>query len=128
VVALEADVVFASNGPLTAGFTHGLGDAAVTILNAGDYKVTFIVTGVEPNQFGLFVNGAEASGAIYGSGAGTQQTTGQAILTMGAGDALTLRNHTSTAAVTLQTLAGGSQANANVSLLIEKLKDAPVIP
>jgi hypothetical protein len=124
-VPLEADVVFASNGVLTAGLTHGLGDAAITILNPGDYKVTFIVSGVEPNQFGLFVNGAPIAEAIYGSGAGTQQTTGQAIITLAANDALTLRNHTSAAAVTLQTLAGGIQANANVSLTIEKLRDAP---
>jgi hypothetical protein len=127
-VALEADVVFDSNGPLSAGITHGLGAASVTILNAGDYKVTFIVTGVEPNQFALAVNGTALAAAIYGSGAGTQQTTGQAIITMAAGDVLTLRNHTSAAAVTLQTLAGGTQANANASVVVEKLKDAPVIP
>jgi hypothetical protein len=127
-VAIEADVVFDSNGPLSAGITHGLGGAAVTILNAGDYKVTFIVSGVEPNQFGLAVNGTPLAGAIYGSGAGTQQTTGQAIVTLAAGDVVTLRNHTSAAAVTLQTLAGGTQPNANVSLVVEKLKDAPVIP
>ena len=124
-VAVEADVVFASNGVLSAGITHGLGDSAITILNAGDYKVAFIVSGVEPNQFALFVNGAPVAAAIYGSGAGTQQTSGQAIITLAAGDALTLRNHSSAAAVTLQTLAGGIQANANVSLLIEKLKAGP---
>ncbi len=127
-VAVDADVVFASNGPISAGITHGLGDAAVTILNPGDYKVSFIVSGVEPNQFALFVNGTAVSGGIYGSGSGTQQTSGQAIVTMAAGDALTLRNHSSAAAVTLQTLAGGTQPNANVSLVVEKLKDAPVIP
>jgi hypothetical protein len=127
-VAVEADVVFASNGPITAGITHALGDSAVTVVNAGDYKVTFIVSGVEPNQFALCVNGAPVASAIYGSGAGTQQTNGQAIITLAAGDAVTLRNHTSAAAVTLQTLAGGTQANANVSLVIEKLKDSPGIP
>jgi len=125
-VALEADVVFDSNGPLSAGLTHGLGASAVTIINAGDYKVTFIVSGVEPNQFALAVNGTALAATIYGSGAGTQQTTGQAIITLAAGDVLTLRNHTSTAAVTLQTLAGGIQANSNASLVIEKLN--AVIP
>ena len=121
-------MVFASNGPISAGITHGLGDAGVTILNAGDYKVTFIVSGVEPNQFGLAVNGTAIASTIYGSGAGTQQTSGQAIITLAASDVLTLRNHSSAAAVTLQTLAGGTQANANASLVVEKLKDAPVIP
>jgi hypothetical protein len=79
------------------------------------------VSGVEPSQFALFVNGAAASGTVYGSGAGTQQDDGQAILTLSAGDVLTLVNHTSAAAVTLQTLAGGTQTNVNSSLLIEKL-------
>jgi hypothetical protein len=49
---------------------------------------------------------------------------GQAIVTLAGSDVLTLRNHTSAAAVTLQTLAGGTQPHANVSLVIEKLKGA----
>jgi hypothetical protein len=43
------------------------------------------------------------------------------IITAAAGDVLTLRNHTSTAAVTLQTLAGGTQINSNASVLMQKL-------
>jgi hypothetical protein len=69
----------------------------------------------------LFVNGAPVAGTVYGSGAGTQQNNGQAIITMAAGDVLTLRNHSSTAAVTLQTLAGGTQINVNASIKIIKL-------
>ncbi len=122
VVALEADIPFSSNGVITPGFTHALGTAGTTLVKAGTYKVAFAVSGVEPNQFGLFVNGAPASpGTVYGSGAGTQQNSGQAILVLGAGDVLTVRNHSSAAAVTLQTLAGGTQTSVNASLLIEKL-------
>jgi hypothetical protein len=58
---------------------------------------------------------------VFGSGAGTQQNNGQVILTLVAGDVLTLHNHTSAAAVTLQTLAGGTVANVNASVLIRKL-------
>ncbi len=88
---------------------------------AGVYAVTFSVSGVEPNQFALFVNGAPVTDTVYGSGAGTQQNTGQVILNLSAGDVLTLVNHSSAAAVILQTLAGGTQTNVNASLLIEKL-------
>ena len=88
---------------------------------AGTYKITFVVSAVEPNQFALFQNGAPIAGAVYGSGAGTQQTTGQVLVSMAAGDILTLRNHTSAAAVTLQTLAGGTQINVSASVTIEKL-------
>ncbi|HEY4384350.1 MAG TPA: hypothetical protein VGN34_07755, partial [Ktedonobacteraceae bacterium] len=82
----------------------------------------YSVSGVEPNQFALFVNGIQqAAGTVYGSGSGTQQNSGQAIIALSAGDVLTLRNHTSAAAVTLQTGAGGTQTNVNASILIEKL-------
>lgn len=121
VVALEADVPFDSNGVLSAGITHAPGDAGITFVTAGTYEVTFTLSGVEPSQMALFLNGAAVPGAIYGSGAGTQPNTGHVIIVVGAGDVLTLRNHTSSAAVTLQTLAGGTQVNVNASILIEQL-------
>jgi hypothetical protein len=58
---------------------------------------------------------------IYGSGAGTQQNTGQAIFTVPAGASLTVRSHISSAAVTLATPIGGTQASSNASVVIEKL-------
>jgi hypothetical protein len=60
-------------------------------------------------------------GTVYGSGAGTQQNNGQAIFGVAAGGVLTVRSYTSAAAVTLQTLAGGTQTNVNASVVIEKL-------
>ena len=119
-VPLEADVIFDTNGVLR-GVTHDPGTANIALVAAGDYKVTFSVSGTEPNQFALFVNGVLVPGTIYGSGAGTQQNTGQVIATFAAGDVLTVKNHTSSAAVGLQPLAGGTQANANASVAIEKL-------
>ena len=122
VVPIEADVVFDMNGILTPGIIHAPGNAGVSVVTAGTYAIDFIVSGVEPSQFAIFVNGAAVpAGSVYGSGAGTQQNNGQIILTLGAGDVLTLRNHSSAAAVTLQTLAGGTQTNVNASLIIEKL-------
>ncbi|MBA3815309.1 MAG: hypothetical protein H0X29_02085 [Parachlamydiaceae bacterium] len=121
VIPLEADITFDSNGPISSGFTHAPGTSTIMFTNAGIYKVEFSISGVEPNQFTMFLNGAAVSGATYGSGAGTQQNCGQMIWTMSAGDVLTLRNHTSTAAVTLQTLSGGTVFNANASISILKL-------
>ena len=120
-VAIEADVTFSSNGVMTSGITHALNGSAIVLANAGDYKITFSVSGTEPNQMALFVNGVQVLGGVYGSGAGTQQTTGQAIVTVAAGAVLTVRNHSSAAAVTLATPIGGTQANANASVAIEKL-------
>ncbi len=122
VVPIEADVSFDTNGILTTRIIHAVGTSHIHITSAGIYKVTFSVSSVEPNQFALFVNGALVPGTVYGSGAGTQQSYGQAIITLADGDVITLRNHTSWAAVTLQTLAGGTQTNVNASILIEKLQ------
>ena len=119
VVPLEADILFDSNG-LINGIAHAPGTAAIIVPSAGDYLVSWSVSGVEPNQFTLFQNGGAVAGATFGSGASTQQNNGQVLVTLAAGDILTLRNHTSTAAITLQTLAGGTQLNTNASILIHQ--------
>ncbi len=119
-MAIEAPVSFDNNGPLL-GFTHAPGNAGIVVKAAGTYLVNFSVSGVEPGQFTLFVNGAPAGGTTYGSGAATQQDNGQAIVTLSASDVLTLVNHSSPAAVTLQTLAGGTETNVNASIVIEQV-------
>ena len=120
-VPVEADIIFDSNTNLTSGFTHTLGTGTINILNTGIYKVSFSVSSTEPNQFALFINGIVLSGSIFGSGAGTQQNNGELIFSATAGDAVTLRNHSSAAAVTLASNVGGTQANVNASLIFQKL-------
>jgi hypothetical protein len=120
-VAIEAPVLFDSNGVITPGILHTPGTSTIQVVEQGDYEVTFSVSGTEPNQFALFLNGAPLPETVYGSGAGTQQNNGQAILTLAAGDVLTLHNHSSAAAVGLASLVGGTQANVNASIVIKKL-------
>jgi hypothetical protein len=122
-VALEAPVVFDSNGVLTSAFSHTLGTSDVTVNEDGVYDIEFAVSGTEPNQFALFLDGLPVPGSIFGSGAGTQQNNGHVILPIPAGSVLTLRNHTSAAAVGLASVVGGTQANVNASLVIKKLND-----
>ena len=121
VVPLEAAIEFDLNGVMTAGITHAANSPGITVLTAGAYKVAYSVSATEPNQISLFVNGVAASGTTYGSGAGTQQNSGQAILLLGAGDVLTVVNHSSAAAIGLATLIGGTQTAVNASITIEKL-------
>ena len=120
-VAVEADVPFSNNGTIVGTITHTPGTSTITLGTAGDYSIFFNVSAVEPCQFALIQNGVAVAGSIYGSGAGTQINSGMVIITAAAGDVLTLRNHTSAAAVTLQTLAGGTNINANASIMIQKL-------
>jgi pSer/pThr/pTyr-binding forkhead associated (FHA) protein len=101
--------------------THIEGTSSISIGTAGDYAIWFTVSGVEPNQFTLFINASPVSGSTFGSGAGTQTNSGMVIITAAAGDVLQLGNHTSAAAVTLQTHAGGTQTNSNASILIQKI-------
>ena len=120
-IAVEADIPFDSTGLITPDFTHAAGSPIVTITNTGVYAITFSVSGTEPNQFALFRNATLVLGSIYGSGAGTQQNTGQVIVAATAGDVLTVRNHTSAAAVGLASVIGGTQANTNASILIMRV-------
>jgi hypothetical protein len=120
-VALEASVTFSHNGFGTAGLSHGLGSSDIVFANQGVYKIGYSVSGTEPNQFALFVNGVLIPESVYGSGAGTQQTTGQAILSIQANDSLTLVNHSSAAAVILAANAGGTAQNVNASILIQRV-------
>lgn len=110
-------ILFDTNGPLL-GITHTLGTAGIRVTNAGVYTINFSVSGVESNQFTIFIEGAPAPSTVYSSGAGTQPNGGIAIITLAAGAVLTLVNHTFAAAVNLQTLAGGSQTNVNASVVI----------
>jgi hypothetical protein len=121
LVLIEGDVIFDTNGIHSPGITHVPGTTQIAVTDAGNYEVHFSVSGVEPNQFAIYINGNLAGGTIYGSGADTQQNTGQAILALACGDVLTLRNHSSATPVTLQTLAGGTQTSVNASVIIRKL-------
>lgn len=91
------------------------------LVNGGTYEVTFDVSGTEPNQFALFDNGSPVLGALYGSGAGTQQNIGQVIFNAAGGDVITLRNHSSASAVGLASNVGVTQANANASITILRI-------
>lgn len=120
-VAIEDPIDFDTNGIMSAGISHAPGSSVITLAVGGIYEVTYTVAGVEPNQFALFVDGAPLPESTYGSGAGTQPSTGHLLIQVGAGTELTLVNHSSAAAVTLQTLAGGTQANVNASVLIRQV-------
>jgi cell division GTPase FtsZ len=69
----------------------------------------------------LFLDGSLVDGTTFGSGAGTQPNIGQAIVTVADDDVLTLRNHTTTAAIGLTTPIGGTEETTNASVVIEKI-------
>ncbi len=119
-VAIGAAVTFDSNGSML-GFTHTVGTSFITVNNSGVYSILFSTSATEPSQFAVFVNSVAVPSSVYGSGAGTQQNNGQLIISLATADIISLVNHSSAAAVGLPSLMGGTQANVNASVLIEKL-------
>lgn len=120
-VAINAPVLFNNIGAITSGFSYNPVTGILTVVNAGLYNIVFTVATNEPNQFTLFDNGVPIPGTTYGSGAGTQPSTGQVIVSLGAGDQISLVNYATGSAVTLQDLAGGTQHNVNASISIRSL-------
>lgn len=119
---IDEAILFDANGPLS-GVTHSTvtNTDQIVVAASGIYSIIFSVSGTEPNQFTIYVNGVAQASTTYGSGAGTQQNTGLSVLTLGAGDIITIRSHSSTAAVTLASVVGGTQANVTASVLITRL-------
>ncbi|MFJ7829397.1 hypothetical protein ACIQXU_04195 [Peribacillus sp. NPDC097284] len=106
-MAAGTDVTFDTNGTITPGITHTAGSPDITVTTPGTYEVTFSVTPQQTSQFGLTLNGALVPGSVYGSGSGSQEITGQALVTLADGDVLTLRNVTNSS-ITLPTGTGGA--------------------
>jgi hypothetical protein len=120
VIPIGGDVAFDTNGAMK-GVTHAPGTTGISVTSTGTYRISFSVSAVEPNQFSLTVNGTAVPGSRYGSGAGTQQNSGELIVNLSAGDTVALRNDASVSAIELETLAGGTQANVTASMLIEQV-------
>ena len=119
-VAVEGDVTFDTNGPLN-GFAHTPGTAVITALDSGTYLINFSVSSVEASQFAVTLNGTPLPDAIFGADTGTSQRTGQVIVSLSAGDVITIRNHTSLTGVTFGTTDGGTATDVNASVVVDQL-------
>jgi hypothetical protein len=115
-IAVEADIVFDTNGFLTSGITHTTGTSHITFSTSGKYLIIFNVSSILANQFAIFKNNSLVTGTVYGTGVANVQNTGLAIVTISAGDFITIRNHTSTLPIVLGTLIGGTQTSVNASV------------
>ena len=119
-VEKDAAIVFDTTGSIS-GISHENGSAEIGIRNSGIYLISYSVSGTEPNQFALFVNGKILEQSVYGSGVGTQQNNGQVIVELGEKDSITLDNVSGDKAVGLASKIGGDKVNVNASITILKL-------
>ncbi|MEW4154445.1 hypothetical protein Q0N88_32830, partial [Bacillus thuringiensis] len=89
-----ADIPFSNNGPLN-GISHTAGTTTVTVPTTGVYEIEFIVniTAGIGSQIGIAVNGSVNDSTVYPALVATEGISGQAQLSLEAGDVLTLRNN-----------------------------------
>ena len=93
-VAGGADVPFSNNGPLT-GVTHTAGTTTFRVPETGEYLITYgvsITSGVG-SQIAIAVNGTVDASTPISALVNTGEISGSAVLTLAAGDNITLRNN-----------------------------------
>lgn len=89
-----ADIPFSNNGPLSS-VSHTVGTSNITIANAGTYKIDYgvnITSGVG-SSIAIAVNGSVNPSTNVTALVSTGSVYGTTILTLAAGDIITLRNN-----------------------------------
>ncbi|MEO8267112.1 MAG: hypothetical protein ABI706_16530 [Ilumatobacteraceae bacterium] len=128
-VVVDAVVAFDQvNGETAGAFTTDVLDDAFTAVNAGTYKVSFGVASQLPAQFNLEVDGVAPTGGalVFGADGGNvlgdfTSTEGTAVVTLTAGQTITLANRSSATEPDLASSVGGTGPSISAWILIEKL-------
>jgi hypothetical protein len=108
-----ADVPFSNNGPL-AGVTHTAGTTTITVPTAGTYQIDYYIsiTAGVGSQIAIAVNGTVNASTPVTALVAVGEISGTAMITLAAGDVLTLRNNSATPLVMTLAPGVGSQFNA----------------
>jgi hypothetical protein len=120
-VTLGNAVSFDSNGPLSSGITHNPGSSFIFVNISGTYMIQFSASGLQTNQFSVYVNGVSAAGSRYGAATASTQNNGMVIVNLTAGDVVQLNNTGSGGSTNLASNTGGTLSAVNASILITKL-------
>jgi hypothetical protein len=107
-----ADIPFSNNGPLS-GITHTAGTTTVTVPTAGSYQIDYsisITAGIGA-AIAIAVNGTVDASTPITALVATGELVGTAILTLAAGDVVTLRNNSLIALTTSLAPNVGAQLN-----------------
>ena len=126
LVALEGDVSFSSLHE-ASGVSWNIGSPTqVVVSEDGIYHTYFQLNTQTAAQFAITVNGVPDETTTYGINKGAGQLTSRSLLTLKAGDVLTVRNHSSNVgSVQITSNAGG--LNTGVSALFMLYKIAPIV-
>lgn len=123
-VAQNASITYSANGILSGGISHSAGTANITIGTAGTYVILFyeLVNQSETSRciYQVYINAVAQPSALYSNEAAEDSEVvnpGRCMLTLGAGDIITIRN-VSTGTSVLDTSPAGT---VNASVLIFRL-------
>lgn len=109
-----SDIALSNNGPLT-GVTHSAGSSTITVPTAGVYKIDYsvsITAGIGA-AVAVAVNGSVDASSSIPLLIATGNVSNSLLLTLAAGDVLTLRNNSAVAL----TLALAPSVSASVTVL-----------
>lgn len=126
-VLADAVVAFDQvNGETPGAFSTDVLDDAFTAVNAGVYKVSFGVASLLAAQIDVEVDGVAPTGGalVFGSDGGAVDPTttgGTAVLTLAAGQTITLANRGAATGIDLASPVGGTGPSISAWILIEKL-------
>jgi hypothetical protein len=120
-VAIDAPVLFDTNGLRTSSISHVAGTSDIVLTTAGTYKVTVSVLANIPFEAAVFQNGSVVPGGTYAGNGTNRAAAGESIIAVIAGDVLTVRNHGTSGPITLDSGNAGTAANVDASILIERL-------
>ena len=120
-VALEDDFVFSAYQNVNKLTWNALNPNQVTVVESGIYKVFAMINTNNTAQITLCVNSVPNEDTTQGTNKGAGQLTMRTILSLNAGDVLSIRNHsTSAGPIIVDPNCGGT--NPNVSLILTIFK------
>lgn len=117
-IAAGAPVPFPLNGPAIGPAISRSSASTFIVATTGIYEVSWGVAFVEPSQLQITVNGFAVDSTTTLSGAGTQINTNRVIVSMVAGDTLSIINPVGNATALTVQPADGSLTHAQAPNLI----------
>ncbi len=120
-VAVGSAVEFPQDGP-SSGSIFRVNPSSFVVTETGTYRVAFSVSVTEAGQLAISQNGVELGYTVVGRATGTSQINGESLVTLLAGDVLSIVNPTGNpTALTITPLAGGTRSNS-ATLIIERIQ------
>lgn len=116
-----APVLFNTNGTISGGITHTPGTSDIIVPNTGTYLISYLVNSATDMVFAVAVNasafGFTEAGSIQTGVGETRQVAWTGILSLSAGDAVTLQNRSGTPVTITSANVSDSAPSATITII-----------